>query len=160
MTRARRAIRLTLRHSLLFVVSIVGMAMLGAVAYAVATRGQGAFGDLWPEIFIPAGVGAFVGIFSAPSVMMFLQDAQLGRSLPRVYGVSLAITVLWSLIIPIMNGITAAAPAIFSVIMMSARCGDRYSLPRRSRHRCENCDYDLSGLADTGCPECGWGRGE
>ena len=31
---------------------------------------------------------------------------------------------------------------------------------KRGGRRCEQCGYDLRGLPDVGCPECGWGRGE
>jgi hypothetical protein len=29
---------------------------------------------------------------------------------------------------------------------------------RRDRGRCKNCGYELKGLTDVGCPECGWKR--
>src|SRR5262245_1156208 len=31
---------------------------------------------------------------------------------------------------------------------------------KRGGRRCEQCGYDLRGLPDDGCPECGWGRTE
>ena len=31
---------------------------------------------------------------------------------------------------------------------------------RRGRGRCPKCSYDLLGVLDAGCPECGWGKRE
>lgn len=53
---------------------------------------------------------------------------------------------------------TAVYAAGLVTVFASIRLAKR--LWRRKHHRCTACGYDLRGQTESGCPECGVGRGE
>lgn len=60
-------------------------------------------------------------------------------------------TWLWNSIMVGVAGIVIALAPVLASRYLSAR-------QRAERGRCPECDYDLRGELDKGCPECGWGR--
>jgi hypothetical protein len=147
------------RFLLLFTVSILGMAMLGAAAFAAAAHGQVWY--WWEGLLLAATVGGAVGFLSSPFVVLSLKEANLWTSLPTIYGVGLVVTVIWSLALPWWYaGLSAAIPAYVTVSIMARWCARRF-VPNVSIEQpqlCPECHYDLRDRYAAGCPECGWGR--
>ena len=151
------------RVVLLLALSVVGMAILGSAAMVTQYAKDG-----WSRIWHHPGgalewlgigfvVGAVVGLVSAPAVVPGLFQKRLLVAVPAVYGTSLAIVVLFTLLTDfgIWGALATAGIAFVSVCV--GRFGAQALLPdaRSDEKRCPSCGYDLRGADHAVCPECG-----
>ena len=166
MTGTWKGMRDSRRVVLLLALSVVGMAILGSAAMATQYA-KGGWSRIWQH---PGGaleglgigfvVGTVVGLVTAPAVVPCLFQKRLLVAVPAVYGASLAVVVLFTLVTDfgIWEALPTAGIAFVSVCVGSI--GAQALLPdgRSDEKRCPSCGYDLRGSEDAGCPECGWRR--
>lgn len=164
MTVTWKGMRDLRRVVLLLALSVVGMAILGSAAMATQYAKDGRLKILWEH---PGGaleglgvgfvVGAVVGLVTAPAVVPALFQKRLLVAVPAVYGTSLAVVVLFTLVTDF--GIWEALPTagIAFVSVCAGSFGAQALLPdaRSEEKRCPSCGYDLRGADHKVCPECG-----
>lgn len=138
--------------------SVLGMILLGIIARS-ASAVQGPAAELaatYPSAIVVAG---FLGLIVSPILTVGLAKARISASLAFVFGWAALITCVWALIFPHDMGLSAAIPAVASVIILGAVAKHRFPdfdfLPNLA---CPECGYNLSGCRQEGCPECGWRR--
>jgi len=169
----RRTMQVAGRVPGLFAISILGMGGLGALAIlglltlemiAVPAASIDA-GDVLFAVLVLVPVcfmiGGFVGIFSAPIVILALRRIELRFALPLVYGGS-AIVTLGYLLVPMAHSgwfpLDSAVPAFVSVCVLSgvaaAVCP---KIDVRPPGVCSEYGYNLRGNTSGVCPECGAG---
>ncbi len=167
MTGTWKGMRDSRRVALLLALSVVGMAILGSAAMATQYAKDGWL-RTWQH---PGGaleglgasfvLGAVVGLFTAPAVVPCLFQKRLLVAVPAVYGASLAVVVLFTLVTDF--GIWEALPTagIAFVSVCAGSFGAQALLPdvRSDEKRCPSCGYDLRGADHTVCPECGVSTG-
>ena len=167
MTGTWKGMRDSRRVVLLLALSVVGMAILGSAAMVTEYAKDG-----WLRIWQHPGgtleglgigfvVGTVVGLVTAPAVVPCLFQKRLLVAVPAVYGASLAVVVLFTLVTDF--GIWEALPTagIAFVSVCAGSFGAQALLPdaRSDEKRCPSCGYDLRGNGPAaGCPECGWRR--
>ncbi len=154
------------RVVLLLALSVVCMAILGSAAMVTPYAKDGWLriwqhpGDALERLGIGFVVGAVVGLVTAPAVVPCLFQKRLLVAIPAVYGASLAVVVLFTLVTDfgIWEALPSAGIAFVSVCVGSF--GAQALLPdaRSDERRCLSCGYDLRGDLAQGCPECGWRR--
>lgn len=141
--------------------TVIGMIGLGWEALTIAlVRDPGIRSLVGLEGYFPATiVAAVVGLITSPFVTALLWNTRLSASLSFVFGWTAVVTAIWTILIPDVFGLTAAAPAFVSALALSGiSCGRHDDPARRKRNICPKCGYDLRGCTQPGCPECGWGR--
>ncbi len=163
MTGTWKGMRDSRRVVLLLALSVVCMAILGSAAMAT----QYATDD-WLRIWQHPGgalaglgisfvVGAVVGLLTAPVVVPCLFQKRLLVAVPAVFGASLAVVVLFTLVTDIGNWEPLATAGIAFVSVCVGSIGAQALLPdaRSDEKRCPSCGYDLRGAEHKVCPECG-----
>ncbi len=163
MTGTWKGMRDSRRVVLLLALSIVGMAILGSAAMATQYAKDGWLrtwqhpGGALEGLGIGFVVGAVVGLVSAPAVVPCLFQKRLLVAVPAVYGTSLAVVVLFTLVTDF--GIWEALPTagIAFVSVCAGSFGAQALLPDApsDEKRCPSCGYDLRGADHKVCPECG-----
>ena len=153
------------RVVLLLALSVVGMAILGSAAMATEYAKDGRLRTLWQhpgnaleDLGIGFVVGAVVGLVSAPAVVPGLFQKRLLVAVPAVYGTSLAIVVLFTLVTDFWIWGALATAGIAFVSVCAGSFGAQALLPdaRSDEKRCPSCGYDLRGHSGGEvCPECG-----
>lgn len=98
--------------------------------------------------------GGTIGLFSAPVVVLICYGKNLRIGLPVVYGVSLIVvvlaTILWSPLLAVALGFIALVGACFVVNLSMSR-----TIQRVNPGKCGWCGYDIASGQSTCCPECG-----
>ncbi|MEE8155135.1 MAG: hypothetical protein V3T53_09315 [Phycisphaerales bacterium] len=163
MTGTWKGMRDSRRVVLLLALSVVGMAILGTAAMATqyAKDGwlirwqhpRGALAGLGFSFVL----GAVAGLLTAPVVVPGLFQKRLLVAVPAVYGSSLAVVVLFTLVTDIGNWEPLATAGIAIVSVCVGSIGGQALLPDApsDEKRCPSCGYDLRGAEHKVCPECG-----
>jgi len=167
MTGTWKGMRDSRRVVLLLALSVVCMALLGSAAMATQYAKDG-----WLMIWQHPGsaleglgfsfvVGAILGLLTTPLVVSCLFQKRLLVAVPAIYGTSLAVVVLFTLVIDF--GIWEALPtAGIAVVLVCVGSIGAHALLRDARSdekRCPSCGYDLRGAEHKVCPECGVSTG-
>jgi hypothetical protein len=143
----------------LFLAHVACMALVGVVATIAVLVSIGFPLDV-PQLgiglLLGAGVGGVSSIFVVPCV--FRRD--LRWAVPIVYiptGVLVVVymCVSWTAYWPF-DGIVVAfvAVCVFGIVALVLCPRFRFTMPGY----CPECEFDLRGQKETGCPECGWLR--
>ena len=155
------------RVVLLLALSVVCMAILGSAAMTTHWAKEGWRwmlqhpGIALGEVGFSFVVGAVVGLLAAPVVVSCLFQTRLLVALPAVYGPSLAVVVLFSLVTDFGIPEALATAGIAFVSVCAGSIVALALLPAEARFdekRCPSCGYNLRGDLSAGCPECGWRR--
>ena len=163
MTVTWKGMRDLRRVVLLLALSVVGMAILGSAAMATQYAKDGWSriwhhpGDALEGLGVGFVVGAVVGLVTAPAVVPALFQKRLLVAVPAVYGTSLAVVVLFTLVTDfgIWEALPTAGIAFVSVCAGSFGAQALLGDARSDEKRCPSCGYDLRGAEHTVCPECG-----
>jgi DNA-directed RNA polymerase subunit RPC12/RpoP len=153
------------RYVRLVGVALVGMALLAIAAIFAAhplILVRGSLLETLIVLIICAAVGGLAGLVSSPIVLLCLRLKDLRIAVPVVFGVSLAVVVLYVRAGSdfLLRALDAPGPAFCSVCASSVAVGvllpNRYRVYRAGH--CPDCNYDLRGGTGQYCPECGWKR--
>ena len=151
------------RVALLLALSVICMAILGSAAMATHYA-KDDWGWMWRHpgsaldgLGIGFVVGAVVGLLTAPVVVPCLFQKKLLVAVPAVYGASLAVVVLFTLVIDfgLWEALPTAGIAFVSVCVGSIGAQALLGDARSDEKRCPSCGYDLRGAEHTVSPECG-----
>jgi len=163
-TKTVHDVRHKRRFRRLILISVVGMGCLGVLAMSVAlirtaiNSGLDRSSLLGPPLAFITGCTA--GALSAAVVVPCLLRVSWRLALPLVYGVSAIVVIVYAgSAAGRWYPLDASVPALISVIVLSIVA--RIALPQiaeANERVCPECEYDLKGIPEAGCPECGWGR--
>mgnify|MGYP003633405601 CR=1 FL=1 len=95
------------------------------------------------------GFGMVLGLFAAVVSSTIPASTRLDRSVPRIFLPAMGTGVIGSAIFPLL-GIPAAAITLLIMCIVTRRTCRLYP-----EGHCQHCNYDLAGLAEPVCPECG-----
>ncbi len=149
-------------------VAIGGMGVLGCAAIVTQWIKEGWLTQWWrphdplATIVLCTSIGGVIGLVTWPWIEFCLSRKNLRLAFPLVYGTSLVVVVIFTLSVRtgLFGPLKTAIPAFVSVCCCSFVA--KFILPSKSptdpTRCCPNCNYDLQGDLDAGCPECGWQR--
>ncbi|MCP3904866.1 MAG: hypothetical protein GY715_14665 [Planctomycetes bacterium] len=158
-----RALHRTLFKIALFGAISIGSAFVFASVYVVVFHlslppTDGAYGQPMSRVFadpLVRGVASAVALVSGvvfwPVFYFTLRDRRLVYCLPIVLGVVILEIVLVTFFI---HALVAWPVSYFALVIALVGCWAAGVRPS-TRHRCSECGYDLRGLPDSRCPECG-----
>lgn len=136
------------RFSIHWLATVAAVALLGTVMFNLGALA----GIPWAAAWI--AVGALAGAWIGPLVGSLLIDTRLTWSLPVLLGI-----IPLTAIVPWYLGSTRAPPWAYAVLPLGLLILLRLIAPRVRPTRlvavCERCGYDMAGLANLPCPECG-----
>jgi hypothetical protein len=144
------------RGSALLGVSIITggwTALLGAIGLLLVYGGTGFdpddIADLCGFAVFAQGFGMVLGLFAGVVSSTIPASTRLDRSVPRIFLPAMATGAIGTAVFPLL-GIPAAAITLLITCLVTRRT----CRPFPPGH-CQRCNYDLAGLADAVCPECG-----
>lgn len=128
-------------------------AVLGLIG-AWIVYGRGGFDsddlpDLLMALAFVQGVGMVLGLFAAIVSSTLPASTRLDRSVSRIFLPAMGAGVIGSAAFPLL-GVPAAAITLLIMCLVTRRTCRLYP-----PGHCQHCNYDLAGLADQVCPECG-----
>lgn len=128
-------------------------AVLGLVGAGIVWGGRSFDSSDLPDIFIflafAQGCGMVLGLFAGIISSTIPASTRLDRSVPRIFLPAMATGAIGTAVFPLL-GIPAAAITLLITCLVTRRT----CRPFPPGH-CQRCNYDLAGLADAVCPECG-----
>lgn len=95
------------------------------------------------------GFGMVVGLFAAAVSSTIPSNTRLDRSVPRIFLPAMGAGAIGSAVSPPL-GIPAAAITLVVMCIVTRRTCRLFPAGH-----CQHCNYDLAGLAEPVCPECG-----
>lgn len=134
------------RIALVAFVSVIAGAMLGATAAHRYT---------FLEIQVAAMFGAFVGLVSAPIVVLCIRRKSLRVAIPVAYALPLVAAAVAGFVFfddPFLAMLATTLVLWVSCVVALFVLPDRWR--RYAAHRCQKCGYDVTGVPDARCPEC------
>lgn len=128
-------------------------AVLGLIGFGVVYSG-GSFdpddvSDIFMFLAFGQGFGMVLGLFAAILSSTIPVGTRLDRSVPRIFLPAMGAGAIGSAAFPLL-GIPAAAITLVVMCIVTRRTCRLYP-----QGHCQHCNYDLAGLAEPVCPECG-----
>lgn len=155
--------RQPVRIALYTIAGMIGITILPVTIVAFRTGlNTYSFTEMTVAFPLAIALGLVLGCMAFPINLFCLEHKTLVRAMPIVFGVGVAVTVLFTLLEPprLMESLMSVFPAFLAMAITAVCC--RFVLNNDPRQvpwpDCPRCGFDLRGSPSGGCPECGWQR--